>query len=45
MVAFYITFMEVDIGDLSTVEFAYIYYIKALARNEGFCTQARGVSM
>ena len=36
MVAFYITFMEDDMGEPSTVEFAYVYCIKALARNESF---------
>ena len=36
MVAFYIAFIEVDIGEPSVVEFAYIYCIKALARNDGF---------
>ena len=28
--------MEADIGEPSAVEFTYVYYIKALARNEGF---------
>ena len=36
MVAFYIAFMEADIGEPSVLEFAYIYGIKALSRNEGF---------
>ena len=36
MVAFYIAFIEANIGESSTVEFAYIYCIKALAKNEGF---------
>ena len=36
MVAFYIPFMEADIGEPSAVKFAYMYCIKALARNEGF---------
>ena len=36
MVAFYIAFMEADIGEPSAIEFAYVYYIKALVRNEGF---------
>ena len=36
MVAFYIAFMEADISESLAVEFAYVYRIKALARNEGF---------
>ena len=36
MVVFYIAFMETDIGKPLAVEFAYIYCIKALARNKGF---------
>ena len=36
MVAFYIPFMEVGIGKTSAIEFAYVYCIKALAKNEGF---------
>ena len=36
MVVFYIAIIEVDIGEPSVIEFAYIYCIKALARNEGF---------
>ena len=36
IVAFYIAFMEANIGEPSVVEFVYIYYIKALAKNEGF---------
>ena len=35
MVAFYITYLEANIGKPSVVEFAYIYYIRALAKNEG----------
>ena len=43
MVAFYIAFMEADIGEPSMLEFAYVYCIKALARNEGFWyTSKRG---
>ena len=42
MVAFYITFMEIDIGETFAVEFAYIYYIKALAKNESFGTLVTG---
>ena len=43
MVAFYIVFMEVNIGKPLVVEFTYVYRIKALARNEGFCyTSKRG---
>ena len=34
--AFYITFMEANIGEPLAVEFAYIYFIKALAKNKGF---------
>ena len=34
--ASYIAFMEVDISKSLAVEFAYVYRIKALARNEGF---------
>ena len=33
MVAFYIAFMEVDIGEPFVVEFTYIYCIKALTKN------------
>ena len=36
MVAFYITFREVGIGEPSINEFAYVYGIKALAKHEGF---------
>ena len=36
MVAFYIAFMEADIGEPSAIEFAYVYFIKALAKNEWF---------
>ena len=36
IVAFYIAFMEVDIGEPSVVEFAYIYGIKALTRTKAF---------
>ena len=36
MVEFYMAFMEADIGKPSTMEFAYVYYIKALAKNKGF---------
>lgn len=36
MVSFYIAFIEVDIGESSAMEFAYIYCIKALTKNEGF---------
>ena len=36
MVAFYITFIEADIGEPLVVEFAYVHCIKALARNKGF---------
>ena len=43
MVAFYIGFMEANIGKLSAVEFAYIYCIKALSKNERFWyTSKRG---
>ena len=43
MVAFYIAFMEADVGKPSVVEFTYIYCIKALAKNEGFWyTNKRG---
>ena len=35
MVGFYITFIEVDIGEPLVGEFAYVYCIRALARNEG----------
>ena len=31
MVAFYITFMEANIGEPLAIKFAYVYYIKALA--------------
>ena len=35
--------MKADIGEPSVVEFAYVYYIKALARNKGFWyTSKRG---
>ena len=36
MVVFYITYMEEQLGEPSAEEFTYMYYIKALARNEGF---------
>ena len=36
IVAFYIALMEADIGEPLVVEFAYIYCIKDLAKNEGF---------
>lgn len=46
MMAFYIAFMEADISESSAVEFAYVYYIKAFARNEGFWyTNKRGLDV
>ena len=43
MVVFYIAIIEVDIGEPSVIEFAYVYCNKALARNEGFWyTSKRG---
>ena len=36
MVAFYIAFMEADIGEPSIEEFTYVYRIKALAKNTQF---------
>ena len=43
MVAFHIAFMEAGIGEPSVVEFAYVYGIKALAKNVSFwCTTKRG---
>ena len=43
MVTFYIAFIEADIGKPLVVEFAYVYYINALARNEGFWYTSNGV--
>ena len=46
MVAFYIAFMEADISKPSSIKFAYMYYIKALARKEGFWyTSKRGLDV
>ena len=46
MVAFYIAFMELDIREPSTVEFSYVYCIKALPKNEGFWyTSKRGLDV
>ena len=36
MVAFYIAFIEAEIGEPSVEDFAYICCIKAFAKNEGF---------
>ena len=43
MVAFYIAFIEANRSKNSAIKFAYLYCIKALARNEGFrYTSKRG---
>ena len=43
MVAFYIAFMEADIGELSIVEFGSVYCIKVLAKNERLRTHISGI--
>ena len=46
MVAFYITIMEAGVGKLSAVKFAYVCFIKALAKNDDFWyTIKRGLNV
>ena len=43
MVAFYIPFMQAGIGKPSVIEFAYVYGIKALAKNIRFWYTTKGI--